>query len=207
LRKSAIVLSGGFSNRFGQDKGIVLLAGKPLVRHVLDAVGYMANERIVVASSEVQAEKLAKIVGSSVKVVVDIEDLRSPLVGALTGFKEARSEYSLLLSCDVPLVSQDVLLLLLDLCTGKSAVVPRWPNCYIEPLQAVYRTDSTLKAAEKALCEGKLNMQSMVDKLRGVRYVSTLVLRQLDPELRTFFNVNTPVDLKKAESLLKQVVR
>jgi molybdopterin-guanine dinucleotide biosynthesis protein A len=43
----------------------------------------------------------------------------------------------------------------------------------------------------------------MVDKLRGVRYVSTLVLRQLDPELKSFFNVNTPLDLKRAEAMLK----
>jgi len=45
-------------------------------------------------------------------------------------------------------------------------------------------------------------LRSMVDKLRGVRYVSTLVLQQIDPELRTFFNINTPLDLKKAEFML-----
>jgi molybdopterin-guanine dinucleotide biosynthesis protein A len=44
----------------------------------------------------------------------------------------------------------------------------------------------------------------MVDRLRNVRYVSTLVLQQLDPELRTFFNVNTPLDLRKAELMLRR---
>jgi len=43
----------------------------------------------------------------------------------------------------------------------------------------------------------------MIDNLRGVRYVSTMVLEQLEPDLLTFFNVNTPQDLKKADSLLK----
>jgi hypothetical protein len=43
----------------------------------------------------------------------------------------------------------------------------------------------------------------MVNRLRGVRYVSTLVLEQLDPGLNTFINVNTAVDLKKAEAMLK----
>ena len=47
-------------------------------------------------------------------------------------------------------------------------------------------------------------MQSMVDRLRGVRYVSTLVLEQLDPELRTFFNINMPLDLRNAENMLKR---
>jgi molybdopterin-guanine dinucleotide biosynthesis protein A len=44
-----------------------------------------------------------------------------------------------------------------------------------------------------------------VDELRGVRYISTLVLRQLDPKLRTFFNVNTPLDLRRAEFMLRQL--
>jgi molybdopterin-guanine dinucleotide biosynthesis protein A len=110
----------------------------------------------------------------------------------------------LLLPCDTPLLSKDILLLLFDLCPNKNAVIPRWPNGYIEPLQAVYRTKPALEAAEKALSEGRLNMQAMVDKLRGIRYVSTLVLRQLDPQLNSFFNVNTPMDLKRAEKLLKE---
>ena len=46
-------------------------------------------------------------------------------------------------------------------------------------------------------------MRSMIENLRGVRYISTMVLEQLEPGLVTFFNVNTPQDLKKAESVLK----
>ncbi|MDH5459844.1 MAG: hypothetical protein OEW71_02260, partial [Candidatus Bathyarchaeota archaeon] len=85
------------------------------------------------------------------------------------------------------------------------AVIPRWPNGYIEPLQAVYCTKPALEAAKNALSEGKLDIRSMVEKLRGIRYVSTLVLQQLDPTLRTFFNVNTPLDLKKAEFTLRNM--
>jgi molybdopterin-guanine dinucleotide biosynthesis protein A len=59
-----------------------------------------------------------------------------------------------------------------------------------------------MEATKNALNEGKMNMQSMIDKLRGIRYVSTLVLEQLDPELKTFFNVNSPLDLRKAEKML-----
>jgi molybdopterin-guanine dinucleotide biosynthesis protein A len=43
----------------------------------------------------------------------------------------------------------------------------------------------------------------MIEKLRGVRYVSTLVIQQLDPDLRAFFNINTPLDLKKAIAMVK----
>jgi molybdopterin-guanine dinucleotide biosynthesis protein A len=95
-----------------------------------------------------------------------------------------------------------VISLLFELCTSRNAVIPRWPNCYIEPLHAVYCSEPACEAAKTALEEQKLNMQAMVDKLKQVRYVSTLVLQQLDPELRTFFNINTPLDLRKAEKMI-----
>ncbi len=207
MNKSAIILAGGFSSRFGQDKGLLLLANKPLIKHVLNVINDVVEEKIVVVSSKVQAEKFARVVGPDVNVLVDLNDVQSPLVGALTGFEKAHGEYSLLLPCDTPLVSKDVLLFLLELCISRNAVIPRWPNGYIEPLQAVYCTKPAREAAKKALSEGKLNMRSMVDRLQGVRYVSTLVLQQLDPKLRTFFNINTPLDLKKAELMLKRMER
>jgi molybdopterin-guanine dinucleotide biosynthesis protein A len=181
------------------------LADKPLIRHVLDVLYGIVDETIIVVSSKVQAKNFAKVTGSDIRVVIDTNDMQCPLVGALTGFEEAYGKYSLLLPCDTPLVSKGILLLLLELCTNKNAVIPRWPNGYIEPLQAVYCTKPAIAAAKNALNEGKPDMRSMVDALRGVRYISTLVLRQLDPKLRTFFNVNTPLDLKKAEFMLRHV--
>lgn len=207
LDKSAIILAGGFSSRFGKDKGLIQLANKPLIKHVLDKINNVVDEKIIVASSKVQAENFAKFLGSETNVLIDVHDVRSPLVGALTGLRKARGEHALLLPCDTPLVSRDVILLLFDLCINKTAVIPRWPSGYIEPLHAVYRAKAALEAAESALNEVKLDMRSMVEGMRGIRYVSTLVLQQLDPELRTFFNINTPLDLKKAELILKNVIR
>jgi molybdopterin-guanine dinucleotide biosynthesis protein A len=204
LDKSAIILAGGVSSRFGQDKGLLQLANKPLVRHVLDAISTLVDEKMVVASSKVQAENYAKVLGSDVNVLIDVDDAQSPLVGALTGFKEAHGRYALLLSCDTPFVSRDVVSLLFELCINRNAVIPRWPNGYIEPLQTVYCAKPAYEATKNALSEGKLNMQSMIDRLRSVRYVSTLVLQQLDPGLRTFFNVNTLLDLRRAESMLRR---
>ncbi len=108
---------------------------------------------------------------------------------------------------DSPFVSREVVSLLFELCVGKAAVVPRWTNMEIEPLHAVYHTKLALEAAKEALAENKLDMRAMVEKLRGVRYVSTLVIEQLDADLRTFFNVNTPLDLKKAVAMSKPKTR
>jgi len=205
LNKSAIILAGGFSRRFGQDKGLVHLCGKPLITHVLNSVNKIVDERIVVTSSSNQAENYMRILNSNIKILIDDSDkvkVQSPLIGASIGFKTASGEYAILLPCDTPLISRNILSLLFELCINRNAVIPRWPNGYTEPLQAVYCVKSAFEAAENALSEGKLNMQSMIDKLHGVRYVSTLVLQQLDPELTTFFNINTPFDLKKAEGIL-----
>ena len=203
--KTAIILAGGVSSRFGRDKGLLRLANKPLIKYVLDAVTSIVDERIVVVSSIAQSESYMEVTGPNVQVTIDKTDIRGPLVGALTGFEAARGDYSLLLPCDTPLASREVLSLLLELCINKNAAIPRWPNGYIEPLQAAYCTKPALKAAEIAFEEKKFNLRCIVDKLRGVRYVSTLVIYQLDPMLRTFFNVNTPLDLRKAEGLIRRV--
>ena len=203
LQKSAVILAGGFSRRFGSDKGLVVLVNKPLVIHVIDSVSEVVDEVLLVVSSEDQKKTFEPILKDKAKLVIDKDESQSPLVGAITGFESAKGEYSLLLPCDAPLVSTQIVQFLLDMFTNKRAVIPRWPSGYIEPLQAVYHTKSALIAAKTALAQGKMNMRSMIDNLRGARYVSTMVLEQLEPRLLTFFNVNTPQDLKKADSLLK----
>ena len=203
LQKSAVILAGGFSRRFGSDKGLVLLRNKSLVRHVIDKVSPAVDEIFVVVSSEKQKKNFESVVGNETSLIIDKDDSQSPLIGAITGFETANGEYSLLLPCDAPLVSTKIVQFLLDMCINRCAVIPRWPNGYIEPLQAVYHTKSALTAAKIALKQGHMNMRSMIANLRGVRYISTIVLEHLEPQLVTFFNVNTSQDLKKAESFLE----
>lgn len=203
LDRSAIILGGGSSSRFGEDKGIMRLNNKPLLNHTIDAIKGIIGEVIVVTSSEERAKEYSKIVSPNVRFVIDIGDSKGPLVGALTGFNAAQGKYSLLLPFDLPFVSREIVSLLFDLCIGKAAVIPRWPNTQIEPLHAVYHTKQALEAAKKALANNELDMRAMISKLQGVRYISTLVIKQLDPDLHTFFNINTPLDLKKAEARIK----
>ena len=203
LQRSTVILAGGFSRRFGRDKGSVVLAGKPLICHVIEKVSNIVDEIVVVVSSKNQKEKLEIILEEKANLVIDKTESQSPLVGAMTGFESAKGEVSLLLPCDTPLVSTQVVQFLLDICSDRSAVIPRWPSGYIEPLQAAYHTKSALTAAKTALEQRKMNMRSMIDNLNVVRYISTMVLEDLEPKLLTFFNINTPQDLKRAESLLK----
>jgi len=199
-----IVLSGGLSQRFGRDKCLKELVGQVLVVRVLRRVLNIADERLIVAGSEAQRSALLRLPRLNAKVVVDKYQDHSPLIGALTGFEAVSAEYALLLPCDAAFVSADVASLLLDLCVDRSAVIPRWPNGYIEPLQAAYNVKLAKEAARRALDDGKRDMLSMIGHLHYVRYVSTMVLRQYDEGLSTFFNINTLGDWRRAESMLKK---
>ena len=202
MRNSAIILSGGASKRFGTDKGLVEFLEKPLILHVRDRVAPLVDEVLIVLSSEIQLKKYRGIIESS-KLIVDEHDLQAPIIGALAGFKNALGDYSILLSCDTPLISQEIVSLLLDLASGNDAIIPRWPNGYMEPLQAVYRTKTTYNAALEAVKNGKLRLSNMIEGLQKILYISTIALQSLDPNLNTFLNVNTQLELKKAENIIK----
>lgn len=202
MRNSAIILSGGASKRFGTDKGLVEFLEKPLILHVRDRVAPLVDEVLIVLSSEIQLKKYRGIIESS-KLIVDEHDLQAPIIGALAGFKNALGDYSILLSCDTPLISQEIVSLLLDLALGNDAIIPRWPNGYMEPLQAVYRTKTTYNAAVEAVKNGKLKLSNMIEGLQKILYISTIALQSLDPNLNTFLNVNTQLELKKAENIIK----
>jgi len=161
------------------------------------------DEVVVVVGSTEQRRLYSNVFPSEIGIYVDGEKGNCPLIGALTGFANANGAYSVLLPCDTPFISKDVIELLFEASSKVDATIPRWPNGYIEPLQAVYHTGSALSAAKRAVMNGERKMRSMISLLHGVRYISTIVLREFDSDLLTFFNVNTPIDLKMARNLIK----
>ena len=205
MERSAIILAGGSSDRFGEHKAFVELTGKPLILHVLDKVQKLTDEVLIVISSGSQVESFSRLFGDKAKIVIDNGVACSPLVGASAGFENALGDYSVLVPCDTPFLSAKILSLLFDICGGVDSVIPRWPNGYVEPLHAVYWTGSATHAAKTALSNGAMDMRSMISFLRRVRYVSTFVLKEIDPDLNTFFNINTRLDLRRAEQILSRV--
>ena len=203
MDKSVIILAVDSTGKFEDDKGLLKLEGKPLLKYVVDAVKDVAEEIVVVTTSKERADSYAKIVLPKVRFVCDADESMGLLGAALAGFEAAEGKYSLLLPFDSPLVSQDVITLLLDCAKGKSAVVARSPDCEVEALHAVYNTQAALEAAKEALANGEFDLTAVVTKLRGVRYMSTMLIEQLDPDFKTFFRIITPLDLKKAVIMLK----
>ncbi|MFB0514949.1 MAG: molybdenum cofactor guanylyltransferase, partial [Candidatus Bathyarchaeia archaeon] len=87
MRSSAIILAGGFSKRFGRDKGLVKLRGKPLVMYLLEKVAKVVDEKVIMVGSEAQRDVFSPLFELVADVVVDKYDGNGPLVGALTGFE------------------------------------------------------------------------------------------------------------------------
>ena len=204
MDRSAIVLAGGSSSRMGIDKGLLELAGKPLLVHVIDAIKDSVDQIVVVTNSHERVEEYSKLALAYAQFTIDQSDIQSPLIGAMSGFGVAMGRYSILLPFDAPFISDEIVSLLFEICVGKAACVPKHPNGQIEPLCAVYETVVALECSKRAVAEGRLDMRGMIEKMCGVRYVSTLVLQQLDPNFQTFLNINTRADLKRAEILMRE---
>ena len=197
-----IIIAGGNATRFGSDKGLAMLGGKTIIERIYDSIADISDGVVIVTSSEKQTKAYSEVLRDTVKYVPDEYNFQSPLVGVYSGLRSVDSANSLVLSCDVPFVSKELARMLLDLCLGKDAVIPRWPNAHIEPLQAAYDTKVALDASRLALKDGKRNMRAMIEGLTKILYVSTTAIRAFDKELLTFFNINTRQDLDKARRIL-----
>jgi molybdopterin-guanine dinucleotide biosynthesis protein A len=203
--RTAIILAGGSSQRLQADKGLINLAGKPLILHVIERIEDLVDEIIVCVKTDTQLSLYSQVLPKKSKLVSDIQGFpEGPLTGTLTGLMNAKGKYSLILPCDTPFISKKVASLLFDVAVGVDAAIPRWPNGYIEPLQTVYMTKPALEAARRAINDNNLKMQSMISLLKRVRYISTIVIREIDPKMLTFLNINTPLELRRAESLIRK---
>lgn len=206
MRRVAIILAGGFSKRFGENKALVEVKGKPMIMYVIEACIGLALEIMTVVNDRVRYDALSNVLPSFVKLVIDdkvqFPNVRSPIVGLATGLKNTEGDYAVALSCDAPLVNPLVIKYLFHECEGRDAAIPIWPNGNIEPLQAVYRAESALKATEETIKSGERDFRSMIKRLREVLFVPTRALQKFDPGLNTFLNVNSPEDLAKIVRLL-----
>jgi molybdopterin-guanine dinucleotide biosynthesis protein A len=121
------------------------------------------------------------------------------LVALASGLSAATSELCLVVGCDMPFLSQTLLRWLIELSPGFDVVMPVNEG-FMDPMHAVYRREPVLAAVERALARGDKRLTSYLPDVR-VREVGADELRARDPELRSFFNINTPEDLERARAL------
>jgi molybdopterin-guanine dinucleotide biosynthesis protein A len=200
--RSAVILAGGNSRRLGAEKSLLEFGGKPLICWTTEKLNLAADEVIVVARSKDHAEHLKKLAIEAVFAWDSIEGY-GPVAGLDAGMKCARGSLVFATGCDLPFLNLEVIEKLFDLAYKEEsydATVPLRPNGYVEPLHSGYNREKMLFACQRALEEDERRIRAPLSQLR-INSVPIEWLQPLDPELLTFFNLNTPMDLEKARGL------
>jgi molybdopterin-guanine dinucleotide biosynthesis protein A len=182
----------------GCDKALVHLAGKPLIRHVIDAVDGLADEIVVTTNRPREFAFLG------CRLVTDVVPGAGALPGLLTALSAARNDTVLVLACDMPFVCRPLLQYELVLASTADVLIPRWGGDY-EPLHAVYARSCGEVIAE-SLASGNRRIVGFLSRVR-VRTVEETEVAHFDPTGRCFKNVNTPADLAEAERSLQWAVQ
>ena len=183
---SLAILAGGNSQRFGQDKALVLLEGQPLLGHVLERTAGLAAETFLVTN---RPEAYARF---GQRMVGDLSPGSGVLGGLYTALHYAAQPWVLALACDMPLVNRALLEYMFTL-TGEGEVVVPSLEGQPEPLHALW-SKACLEPARAALARGDRRMVSFFSEMR-VRAVSRAEVETFDPEHLSFLNVNTPAQL------------
>jgi molybdopterin-guanine dinucleotide biosynthesis protein A len=199
MKRAGIILAGGNSSRVGVDKCLVEIDDERMIERVIDKVKRCVDEIIVVASMEDQRTELEKIL--DVKILIDPIKGFGPVAGIYEGLKYTRAEYCGIFACDLPFLNVDVVDFLFDSCEGFDAAIPMWKNGYREPMHSVCRRTPMLDACEVAIKRDVRTIFSCVETLKNVNFVPIEDIRDIDPELRSFFNVNTRDDFKRLNEI------
>ena len=195
-KASGVILAGGLSRRLGRDKAVVQVGGIPLICRVINTVSEVAQETVVVVNTVERIPELP--LPRSVIPVVDIYPDRGSLGGIYTGVSESTKEWSFVFSCDMPFINTDLLQFMFSVKKGFDVVIPL-VNGRPEPTHALYNK-SCLRHIRQRIEENDLKITNFFETVR-VMYINSEELDRLDPERKSFFNINTQDDLDLANQM------
>ncbi len=192
---SCVILAGGRSSRMGENKLLLPLGESTVIGSLLDRLRGLFAEYIIVTNQPAHFEHLP------VRLAGDLIDcgVKSSLAGLHGGLSAATRPYSFVAAGDMPFVSPALVRYLCSLRRGYDVVIPRQDG-HLQPLCAVYHKNC-LPHIEKLLLAGCYKIANFLDRVR-VREVEAAVLQSVDPELISFFNLNTPEEYRLAREIL-----
>jgi molybdopterin-guanine dinucleotide biosynthesis protein A len=190
--RSAIVLVGGEARRAnGMEKYFFRYGDRTFIERLVESLRPVTDEIVLVAKDALQCERFRQLKG--VRCVQDIRRGIGPLGGIHAGVLAARGDLIFVCACDMPCVNTAVVERLFSALRNYDAVIPVWDKEMMEPLHAVYRKKVLAAYLED---HESLSVREMVKSLRA-RYMSVEELRQVDPDLISFTNINKLDDLEK----------
>lgn len=200
-----LVLCGGKSSRMGVDKFSLTFLGETFLHRIIKTAARMecpVTLSIEHGSEAIFREKFERTLGEiagTVRIgfVEDaVEDL-GPLSGIASGLQSISSvaRYAFVTGCDVPDIHPEVVRLLYEriLESGVQAVTPREGN-RIFGVSAIYET-SLWPTARQLVASGRLRVSELA-KCVTSETIAMDEFRAVEPDLRTFVNINTPEDYR-----------
>jgi molybdenum cofactor guanylyltransferase len=189
---TGVILAGGRGSRLGGvDKGLVPLAGRPMIAHVIAALRPQVGDLVINANRN-QAEYAA--LGHRV-VPDELAGFPGPLAGFLSALRATATPYVLVVPCDAPLLPDDLgARLFVGLAHDRAEIAAAHDGQRLHPVFALLTRDVE---------------QSLADYLEtGERKAETWLKRRrlasvdFSDRLEAFANVNRPEDREALERRL-----
>jgi molybdenum cofactor guanylyltransferase len=193
---TGILVAGGKSRRMGRDKRFLELGGQTLLQRVLSVLQSLFGEVLVVL-----AEPLTQLEGQGYRVVTDLIPNCATLGGLHAGLSSASHRRVLAVGCDMPFLNPAVIRRLAEFGAQADVVMPKLVTG-LQPMHAVY-SKACLPHLEQMARTKQFKVQGLTE-VPGltVKLVPEKDFLDVDPQLLSFFNINTPADLEFARKLL-----
>ena len=193
---SGVILSGGLAARYdGTEKALLRVGGIRILDRIYEIYRELFDEIILVTNSP------EKFLEWDLLIVSDLFQIRSSLTGIHAGLFYTTKPYAFFSACDTPFLKKEIVETVIGKIEAQIDIVMPETSAGFEPLCAAY-SKRCLEAAQNNLEQKKLKITRTFRKSR-IKTISEKVLRQIDPELQSFFNINTPEDLQLAEEMVK----
>lgn len=180
----------------GRPKAALDFGGVPLLTRIVIDLKRRFDEIVIVAAPLSAGQPRIEIPG--LKIVHDETAFAGPLDALRRGLDALDHGVAFACSCDLPLLNSDVAVKLVAMLDDFDAVIPEVGG-KLQPLHAVYRKQCA-RAIEALGPSGEKRLTEATRSINA-RKVDEAELRKIDPELRSFFNVNTPDDYQHALKL------
>ena len=172
-----------------------------LDRLIAELAPAFAELIVVAAPPEVESHPVGEILtrwGHRITLIHDQEAFAGPAPALVRGLRAAHHSTGFACSCDLPLLRAKVAQALCDMVGGFDAAIPAIAG-QSQPICAAYRRGSA-DLIETIAKEGESRLTPITARLK-VRLVAEAELRPIDPDLRSFLNVNTRADYARALTL------
>jgi molybdenum cofactor guanylyltransferase len=192
---TGVILSGGLNTRFnGQNKAFIRVGQKRILDRLYEIFSDLFDDIILVTNHPLE------FLDWDLTIVTDLFSARSSLTGIHTGLFYMKYPYAFFSACDTPFLRKELVQTLIEQIENNTDIIMPETTAGFEPLCAIY-SKRCLKQAEQHLKENKYKIQWAFQGHR-IKYIRENVLLEKDPDLRSFFNINTPEDLMRAEEMI-----